>query len=164
MICRHVFGRLRMPQPATSIRFWGWWFLQIRQFLGSPPEFSDAQSSSRKVVCLNLGGVGDGQVGENLSHVSPARWPKGTSSTVVQDPSYFYTAFVDRGQIASRFLTRPIFLAIPLWIQTAMEKFSHIHNTFQQNPEIGILPIWLHLSTPRKNRGLKASRDQKRDV
>lgn len=45
-----------------------------------------------------------------------------------------------------------------------MEKFSHIHDTFQWNPEMGIPPIQLHPSTPQKNRGPKASRDQKRDV
>ena len=46
-----------------------------------------------------------------------------------------------------------------------MEKFSHIHDTFEWNPEMGIPPIRLHPSTPpRKNRGPKASRDQKRDV
>lgn len=45
-----------------------------------------------------------------------------------------------------------------------MEKFSHIHDSFQWDPKSGIPPIRLYPSTPRKKRGLKATRDQKRDV
>jgi hypothetical protein len=46
-----------------------------------------------------------------------------------------------------------------------MEKFSHIHDTFQWDPNSGVPPIRIHPKTPsRRAKNATASRDQKRDV
>jgi len=46
-----------------------------------------------------------------------------------------------------------------------MENFSHIHDTFQWDPNSGIPPIRIHPKTPsRRAKNATASRDQKRDV